>query len=93
MQELSERFCYTLAGDAVCETVPHKFKCPFKDYVWQSRQNCVVWKDLAGNAMHTAVLGYVMLYLLATVYDMPQDFPLARIGAGSTYDPDDSDFV
>lgn len=40
------------------------------------------WKDLAGNAMHLGLLGYIFMYVISTVHDVPQDMKLNSFGSG-----------
>ena len=49
------------------------YTCPYRELAWQHRNQECRWKDLAGNAMHTGLLGMVMTYFLCGIHVVDPD--------------------
>ena len=61
-----------------------KCPCPFSDHAMENQFPCATWKDLAGNAMHTGLLGYVFLYFISTVHVLPRDLQSTSFATGNS---------
>ena len=77
-----------LMGDCVLPDIPVKYSCQYADFAWENRLNGPMLKDLAGNAQHTTLLGYVMLYWIACVVELPQEMNLCAFRSSYSMDFD-----
>ena len=60
-----------------------KYSCPYAEYAWQNRFKDSMWKDLAGNAMHTGLLGMILAFWLSSFHFIPAELRLLTLSVQS----------